>query len=572
MNKVNTIDKKNRPIDLSMVLIFIIVTIAFCFGWVGTHLGKYPFLSGDAAIVSSYAAALDHPSLFINDTLFKNPSDLNFYNIIHIPIIRLLVRLVGNYGSAFALLLFPTTFLHLFGYYLLGNTLFKKRIWSILFTFSVMVPISLSLGEVWGLHKDALPRHLFQVLLPFVLAAIIHWGRNPKNWPWLMGLTGLLVYVHPMSLPAWGVAIFLGLWFLAMDLSNKKKITGMILAALAFMVVILPFTFNYLSTTKFGSTAGGNYAYILQIKQERMGYLDLKTGYKDFVKQVVFSHPLNLSIWIMIPTTGFGLYLYYRKQKKNWLGLTIAAWWAGIFIVGVLIPIVDHTLMAALKRMPLEIDLIRSLRYVIPLLLLTAFYILSEIGEITIWKAKNRNNSLFSSAILILGFCLMLGWMLRYNLFNNSALLQTASCWKTGHLVCPFQDNERRTQRVEFLDMIKTVVPEGGTILGTDISDLAIRYYALRPLVYSYKDGSTFIFTDQDDLMRWYRQYLEMGEIEKNNPKSDKYLDEMTRFAQKYQAEYIVLPYAFNTGNYLPEKLEPVFSNQNYSLFKVEQE
>ena len=141
----------------------------------------------------------DYPQLFSNDPLLFDPANFAFYNTVHIPLIRWLGRILGNYSSPFALLIFPCTLLHLFGIFFTRlRSLFKNRLWSVIFSFTVFIPVQLNLGEIWGAWLP-LPRILFQSLLPYLLAAVILWGKNPKSWPWLMAATGLLVYVHPVS-------------------------------------------------------------------------------------------------------------------------------------------------------------------------------------------------------------------------------------------------------------------------------------------------------------------------------------------------------------------------------------
>lgn len=264
------------------------------------------------------------------------------------------------------------------------------------------------------------------------------------------------------------------------------------------------------------------------------------------------------------------MYIYNRDHKRNWLGFTIAAWWLGIFIVGVIVPITDHTLMAALKRVPLEIDLIRSIRYAIPLLLLATFYLIDDLQSIVEAKISKSGRKGLPGGILVLGLALTFGWMLRNNLFKNPAFLQTASCWSSGRLACPLPNDEKLIQRLELLDAVKSQTPEGATILATDISDLAFRYYALRSLVYNYKDGSALIYANHDDLLGWYGQFMEISAIERLKSNRSEFLDGLTDFARKYHANYIVLSEAYLPKEYLPVSLINIYSNPSYALYRVE--
>jgi len=568
-NKINQI-KRPWVIDLCFILGFIVIALAYSLGRIGLHFNNFLLSSSDSANISSFAAALDHPQLFVNDPLLKNLANFAFYNTIHIPLIRWLGQILGNYSSPFALLLFPLTFLHLLGYYWLGRVIIKNRFWAVIFSLAALIPVQLNLGESWGLLRDALPRFLFQSLLPFLLTAVVRWGKEPKFWPWLMAATGLLVYTHPVSLPAWGLAVIFSLWVLSPEIPIKQKVLRLIFAAFLFLVVITPFTINYLSTTTFGSQGTANYNDILDIMRRRFipGFLDLNVGFKEFIKTVIISDWFMTLIWVIVFLGGIGIFLTKRKTEDK-TPLILAAWWAGIFLVGVLIPVVDHGLANLLKRMPLEVDLIRNLRYAIPLLLLSAFYLLSEFQLIIAKKNLLKSKLLVTAAFICLGLFVLVGWILRNDFLRDPAFVQSAHCWVSGQLTCPFQDEEKLNQQIELLDEIKTLTPAGARIMAfTDTSELMVRYYALRPLVYSYKDGGAFIYANRADLLVWWQQFQEINQIQALNTRV-LYLDGLVEFSRKYLADYLVLPEVFSPQKYYPAGLENVFSNPGYSLFHV---
>ncbi len=558
--------------DTAAIVLFMLIALVFTVGNLGNHFSTYFIMPSDASNISSFAAALDHPDYFVNDAVLNNSANFAHYDSIQVPLTRFLGQVFGSYGSAFGFLIFPVTFLHLIGYYILGIALLKKRTWALLLTLCLMVPVAMNLGENWGLVSDVIPRFLFQALLPFLLTAVIHWGHNPKSWLWLMIATGLLVYVHPVSLPVWGVSVLLSLWILASGLPLKKKLLGLSFAALAFLLVITPFTINYLSTTTFGAAeAGNNYQTILDIMRQRFipGFIDLKVGFKEFIKTVVTSHWINLCVWVFVILAGLGFGIYSLKNKRNSLILVLAAWWVGIFIIGVTAPIIDHALAAALQRMPLEVDLIRSLRYAIPLLLISAFYLLSELQNICLEKAAVKFNRITSIGFLAVGALLLFGWMIRYQFYNNGALVQTANCWKSGHLTCPLPNEDYLNQRAELLDDIKWNTPIGSKILGTDFYDLDVRYYALRPLVYTYKDGGILIYANHKELLTWYDDFQQMDAIDRQKDDRKIYLDDLTSFGQKHQADFLILREPFQAGLYLPSGLKNVYSNPGFSLYQV---
>src|SRR3990172_6936905 len=235
-------------------LLFILVFLLYA-GWyfLGRLEANYPvvILSGDGGNIASYAAASDHPGWFKNDPALGDSNNIGVYATIHIPLIRALYHLTGDYGLAYTWLVFPETFLQLLGFYILGRILFKNRFWAFLLAFlTAMMVITIGLGEIWGVWRDALPRVTFQSLLPFLLALVLVWKDKPGLWLWLMIFAGLLVYVHPISAPAWGFAIWLSLWLLHPKEWNwRRRILVMLGLGLVFLIPLIPFAINYFSYT-----------------------------------------------------------------------------------------------------------------------------------------------------------------------------------------------------------------------------------------------------------------------------------------------------------------------------------
>ena len=141
--------------DWLIVLIFLAFATVY---FLGRLQGNYPvvILTGDGGNIASYAAALDHPSWFQNDPALGASNNIGIYATIHIPLIRALKALTGDYGLAYAWLVLPQTFLQLFGFYILGRVLFKKRFWAFLLAFlTAMTVTTIGLGEIWGVWQDA---------------------------------------------------------------------------------------------------------------------------------------------------------------------------------------------------------------------------------------------------------------------------------------------------------------------------------------------------------------------------------------------------------------------------------
>ena len=552
------------------VCIFLFLSLAYTCGRIGLHFKDYLLATSDAANIASFSAALDHPELFTNDPLLSNPSNFAYYQTLHIPLIRSLAKLFGNYSTPFAALIFPLTFLHLLGFYWLGWEVTQNKFMAFFFSIAVLIPVRLNLSEIWGLWLDMIPRFLFQSLLPFILAAVIKWGKEPKSWPWLLGATGLLVYAHPVSLPAWGLAVLFSLWFLAPAMPNKEKISRLFFAGLVFLIVITPFTINYLSTTTFGARGSIQYSEMIEIMRKRFitGFMDLDLAFKEFLKVVVFSDWLMVILWTFVFVGGLILFLD-KKIHKDSIFLTLTGWWISIFLVSVAIPYVDQAIAYRLQRMPLEVDLVRNMRFSIPLLLLSVFYWISKTHSELIKTVPLSYKSIFMAFSVLLSALLLTGWIFRNDFNHNAALIQSAQCWSKAQLVCEFPEEQAINQELELLNAVKTITPPDSRIMAaSDTSELVMRYFALRPLVYSYKDGAAFIYSNFDDLKKWWQQFKEISQLQSIDSRA-LFLDGFVTFVQKNNGQFLVLNEKFESSKYYPPSLENVFSNDRFSLFRV---
>ena len=274
---------------------------------------NYPIviLTGDAGNIASYAAAQDHPNWFSIDPALGDSNNTGVYATIHIPLIRALERLTGDYALAYTWLLLPQVFLQLLGFYILGRVLFKIRFWAFLLAFlTAMQVINIGLGEIWGVWRDALPRTTFQALLPYLLALVIVWKDHPRRWPWLMVFAGLLVFVHPISAPAWGFAIWLSLWLLHPRAWGwRRRILVMLGMGAIFLLAITPFALNYLSYQVRGQSADFNTVMGILLAYNPANLFNIPAAFGDFL--------LNMTVSLLIPVALVGFVATWLLKKQD---------------------------------------------------------------------------------------------------------------------------------------------------------------------------------------------------------------------------------------------------------------
>ncbi len=526
--------------------------------FLGRLQGNYPvvILTGDGGNIASYAAALDHPDWFQSDPALGDSNNIGIYATIHIPLIRLLNRLTGDYGMAYAWLVPLQTFLQLLGFYLLGRTLFKNRFWAFLLAFlTAMTVINIGLGEIWGVWQDALPRVTFQSLLPFLLALVLIWRDRPGRWPWLMVFAGLLVYVHPISAPAWGLAVWLSLWLLQpKGWKWKRRVLVMLGLGALFLAVLTPFVVNYLSYR--GRDQGADYTTVMTILQtySPANLLDVPAALGTFLWN------MTRSLLLPVALAGFAATWLLKKNDRTPVKVVLF-WMAGIFAASVMIPFAEQIIEQRLHILPFETELVRCIRYFVPLFLLFWLWPLAELAPRLV-KPQARG-AVISLGIVLFGF---------WGATNRPALgdmLDAAVCFTKGHLVCAA---ERPLDELILTLRSETQPGEGVLVFNEDTAytsqSLSVRYAALRPLVYSLRDSGILGYSDRSALPGWLETTQQMDSLRAMTDPQAR-LAGLVPLAVSLNADYLVVDFqvAPETLSSLPVTV--VMQNEGYILLQL---
>ncbi len=542
--------------DWLFVLIFLAFAVVY---FLGRLQGNYPvvILTGDGGNIASYAAALDHPGWFKADPALGASNNIGVYATIHIPLIRALNHLTGDYGLAYAWLVLPQTFLQLLGFYVLGRVLFKNRFWAFLLAFlTAMTVINIGLGEIWGVWQDALPRVTFQSLLPFLLALTLVWKDRPRRWPWLMLFAGLLVYVHPISAPAWGLAIWLSLWLLLpKGWSWKRRILTMLGLGVLFLVVLIPFTLNYLSYR--GRDQGADYATVMAILQAYLpaNLLNVPAALGSFL--------WNMTRSLLLPVALAGVAATWLLKKGDRTPVKIVfLWMAGILITSVIIPYAEQLVEQRFQILPLETELVRCIRYFVPLLLLFWIWPLAE------WTPRLSNLPARRAAIA-LGIVLLGFW----GATNRPAvrdIYQAFICFTKARLVCtaPSPLNELiLTLRNE------TQPGEGVLFFNQDPAytsqTLSVRYEAVRPLVYTSRDGGLFSYANRSALPAWMEITRQWEALRALNDPQERLVG-LISMAGRLKADYLIIDFEIAPTFLTALPVKVLLHNDLYTLIELD--
>ncbi|MGZ9222979.1 MAG: hypothetical protein ACXW4Q_12800 [Anaerolineales bacterium] len=565
----------NNRLHALVMVFFLALAIFLTLGRVGTAFHSFALLTPDLGVYATLAAAHDAPELFANDPFLSNEKNVNNYNMIHVPLIRGLKHIFGNYGTACAFLLPFFIFIHLTGYYVLGVSIFKSP-WAGLLVSLLLSTPSATLYDYWGLILDALPRFLYQGMIPFLLALSIWRGHDLKWWPVIMGGIGAINYIHPLSTPSWMIAFMLGLWVSAPKAGFWKKARMMGLSMIVLLLVLSPFIVNYVQSTILETSTVIGYDEIIAILQARFSTMGGPNPISPFLFFFIERQGRGLDlVWYIIWLLGisgiiFGL-LYPPDSEKHAHVRQVAAWIMGILLVSGFVPILERIVFAYFERIPSQFEILRTLRYLVPLILLASFY--------AIWLTKdhlqkNRILSSTSSSYFFVGASLVLlvVWGLNSEAQRREfrgTVAQNLSCWLHAKIICPLP--QRSMDFIAVMDVVREKTPLGSRIF-SEGQEVAIRYYALRPLVFTYKDGAPLAYTDQKQLLKWNEQSKRMEDlafIRKFPFRHRAFVRGIVKLAQNTQSEYLILSEPHRGDSDYPGQLSLVYSNAYYSLYRL---
>lgn len=541
-----------RPWLMDLVVFLVFLAFATLF-----HLGRYYQapeifnLSSDAANIASFAAAWDHPELFEGDMILGNPKNFRFYATVHIPLVSLLQRVTGHYGSAFAVMIGPHILLHLVGFYLLGRVLFKSRFWAFFLAWALSANVNIGLSEFWGLFPDPLPRVSFSAGLGFLWAAALYWRQRPSAWPWIMAASGLLMYVHPVSAPTIALAVWMGLWTYKPESWSPVKRWGyLIFCGVCFLAVAAPFLVNYLANHEHGPVA--NLEQVRQIMRFRFarGYMvDEAWAIQQFGWRFCLVTPLlPLGLLGTILLLGMG-----NEEERSTLYLFLV-WMLGIAISSIGLFLFDHKIAQLTGRIPFEADLIRGIRFLVPLFLILFIWSLRVMGD--------RIEGRLGSRLALVGLMALSFIMIRktdlYLALPQTAAKKILLGKKAAEVNPPSQA----------IMAIRRLTPPKARILAYDIDQLAIRYGALRPVVYCGKDGGALAYSNHAALLKWY----EMNKIYQGiKPHEDPIIRSnlLLMLAHTLEAEYLVINLAEIPSDNFSDAGKIIWSNQHYCLIHL---
>jgi len=135
----------------------------------------------------------------------------------------------------------------------------------------------------------------------------------------------------------------------------------------------------------------------------------------------------------------------------------------------------------------------------------------------------------------------------------------------------------KKSPLAEAITAVSKLTQPGSRILPINMDPLAIRYAAIRPVVWAYKDGAVLDKSNHEKLIKWHQVRERISEVWKKTLLSpEKRTKEFLQLSRKLNAEYLLIVVSDDrsiSGNnakqydVFPDEL--VWSNSSYSLYRV---
>lgn len=504
--------------------------------FMGVFQGQYPYISleGDAANVASFAAARTHPQSFQKDAVLGDLRNFGGYITLQFLILDALASITGDYGTASIVMLIPHIFVQMVGFYVLGRGVYRSRYLAFLLAILSIITVPMAtMGEYWGVWYTAQPRLMFQALLPWLLALILHWHSHPKLYPLWMVLVGLLVYVHPVSAPGWGVAVWLSLVVsLPPGWSRRQKIQMALLCTAVYGAIIFPFGIHYLRT--FRSGAVFDYHLIITLYRQIFGevYFDLFNTLAGYLFQMMTQGPLALG-------TGIALILYWRVSGERPRLKMVLAWLAGLFVLSLVFPVAEQEISQRIQRLPSQLDLVRGIRYFYPLSFLFILWGAAAVPD-------KLNIRWVRPALYFLVGALVVRWTLGLWTYGSPMYLAgqiVTGCFPQYKFACP-TDYHYNQGEMRLLEYIRSETPSDAAFLPANPSFTffgnPLRYSARRSIVLEQRDANIFAYYNHTLLFE-HQAYMQRLRTIMIQPDPRFVARELVLLAHELKVDYLIL-------------------------------
>jgi len=264
-------------------------------------------------------------------------------------------------------------------------------------------------------------------------------------------------------------------------------------------------------------------------------------------------------LWVGL--AGLLLTFLLFKSERGRL-VQMLTWMAGIAFVTILVPMVEQSIERTFRIIPLQTELMRGMRYLVPFLFIFWFYPLAELTNRAARTGLTRT-------VFAVGTLLTLSWLILNPPSPMAVIPNILQCWSQGRLIC-----RDETDYANALTYIRNDTPENAkfvVFLTNRWSGIEVRYLGLRPMVYAYKDRGQLAFTNLEALRTWnyYLQRENAIYSRNNSPTLEIQQQRMIDFARDAEANYLLTDFPFPPGVLTGRDVTRVYQNGTFSILEI---
>lgn len=476
--------------DAAYDVAFLIIALGYVlFGLWGVTLLSCDGLkiSSDLCCYAQNIAGDMHRELFAHDPLLAVPTTANS---------------IINFESTLATLLQPHddlaqgllragavgVFLHYAACYFLGRRLLGRPPLAALLALLTGVTVWVSFGTYWGFSSgDITPRVFYAALFPVLLAGTLASFEKPWLRPLILFASGCGMYLHGISSLVASCMLFTVFFFhRATGDSLARHAARLLLCLVAWGI---PTALFLCCSVKAAPHFTAQNLLVLQQVFDRR-FLEDEGG----LWRRLLSHLHYGSDNLPLLLGGIAAYFIVRRwgaPRMKQLANIMPALLLGVCIA-VLLSVAETRIAEMLGRLPMGAELPRGVRFVIFLcwlMIVCAFALF--------WQRAPR---CAGAAAIVIVACVLVFDQGRWAAGVRFAFRQTLDLPQPERV----QRHMLRGQRyAEALSALQRLVPPDTPIFA-EPDAMAVRYRLFRPLAYSFKDGSSYLYSqDAQGARRW---------------------------------------------------------------------
>ena len=388
-------------------------------------------------------------------------------------------------------------------WFLFGRWLLGSRTLATTLALLSGITVWIGWGTFWGiLHSDPLPRSLYAALWPLLIMLGAYACLYPRLRPLAMLAAGLSIWVHGVSALCTGAMLACAFAFCK---DSRHSLAGHVTTLATSVATFLVPVCIYLRSTFFADVPiSSEEQQIIQTVFHTRWAKDYSSNMQTILDMLRFDNAIPY-----IFLAGLACAFANLRSANRRIVLLTKLYFA--FLAGILatfaISVAESWLAARLHRIPLGHELVRGVRFIIPLSLIMLVC--------TLHSYWNRvPNALRVALPAVLAFCLF-GFAPDKQCLALQHALSSAL-----RIELPLAEKARQEKAEAELEheavlQAARITKQGEQVFTPD-EVLALRYVALRPVTYTFKEGYIFYYRKDVAGMRQWLAWLDMIKASKD--------------------------------------------------------